>query len=65
MKAWAMHYRLYLLQMVQAVYDAADDAAQTSIADLLAETGLSELITLRTTRRIERRDHLEVWSAPV
>jgi glutathione S-transferase len=64
-KAWAMHYRLYLLQMVQAVYDAADDVAQTSIADLLAETGLSELITLRTTRRIERRDHLEVWSAPV
>lgn len=64
-KAWVMHYRLYLLQMVQDVYDAADDAARTNIDALLAETGLSELLTLRTTRRIERRGHLEVWSAPV
>jgi hypothetical protein len=60
-----MPYRLYLLQQVQAVYDNADAAGQGAIRDLLTETGLSELLTLRTTRLIERRGHLEVWSAPV
>lgn len=63
--AMVMPYRLYLLQMVQAVYDNADAAGQGAIRELLTETGLSELLTLRTTRRVERRGHREVWSAPV
>lgn len=64
-KAMVMPYRLYLLQMVQQVFDAADDIARVSMSEMLEETGLSELLTLRTTRRIERHNHLEVWSAPV
>lgn len=60
-----MPYRLYLLQKVQDVADRAPPAARASIDALLAETGLAELLTLRTTRRVVRANHLEVWSAPV
>jgi len=56
-----MPYRVYLLQKIQDVFDAAEQADQKAMADLLAETGLSDLLTLRASRRIERRDHLEVW----
>lgn len=58
-----MPYRLYLLQKVQAVADAAAPQDRAAMEALLAETGLSDLLTLRTTRTVERRDNLEVWSA--
>ncbi|MBY0447877.1 MAG: glutathione S-transferase C-terminal domain-containing protein, partial [Hyphomonadaceae bacterium] len=55
-----MPYRLYLLQKVQ---DAADRAPpEAGVAALLEEVGLGELRTLRTSRRIVRRNHLEVWA---
>jgi hypothetical protein len=60
-----MPYRLYLLQKVQDVADRAPPAARASIDALLAETGLADLLTLRTTRRVVRANHLEVWSEPV
>ena len=50
-----MPYRLWLLQKVQ---DAAGPAEAQA---LLAETGLGDLITLTTTRRVERNGFLEVW----
>lgn len=56
-----MPYRVWLLQKVQAVYDASTGADRAGLDALLAETGLSSLATLRTTRRVERRGHLEVW----
>jgi hypothetical protein len=28
---------------------------------LLVETGLSPLLSLKTSRRVERHNHLEVW----
>ena len=58
-----MPYRLYLLQKVQDVFDKAAPEAQSAIRDLLGEVGLSDLLTLRASRRVERRDHLEVWGA--
>ncbi|WP_374471667.1 glutathione S-transferase C-terminal domain-containing protein [Phenylobacterium sp.] len=61
MQVNVLPYRLYLLQKVQDAFDAAQPHARDAITVLLAETGLSELLTLRTTRRIERRGHLEVW----
>ena len=61
----AMPYRLYLLQKVQDVADRATPGSRKAIEGLLAETGLAELLSLRTTRRVERVNHLEVWSAPV
>ena len=60
-----MPYRVFLLQKAQAAADAAPPAARPAIEAMLAETGLSALLTLRTPRRVERKGHLEVWSAPV
>lgn len=58
-----MPYRLWLLQKVQDVFDGAAD--RTALNTLLSETDLADLVTLRTTRRVERVDQLEVWSAPL
>jgi glutathione S-transferase len=54
-------YRLYLLQKIQDVAKQATPQAQEGMRALLAETGLTDLLTLQTSRRIERRNHLEVW----
>ena len=59
-----MPYRLYLLQKVQDVADQATLDGRAAIDRLLDEVGLGELLTLRTTRRVERRNSLEVWGAP-
>ncbi len=56
-----MPYRLYLLQKIQDLADQAAPAARHAIDGLLAEAGLSDLLTLRATRRITRQNHLEVW----
>lgn len=58
-------YRLYLLQKVQdAVADlAAEDQAR--VRRLLTETGLEAILDLKTTRRVERRDNVEVWGRAV
>jgi len=56
-----MPYRLYLLQKIQDVARQATPQAQEGMRALLAETGLTDLLTLQTSRRIERRNHLEVW----
>lgn len=58
-----MPYRLYLLQKIQDVYDATAGVGRSSLDMLLSETGLERLVTLRTARRVVRRDHLEVWAA--
>lgn len=55
-----MPYRLWLLQKVQ---DAIGDTAELNA--LLSETGLSDLATLKTSRRVERVNQLEVWTAPI
>jgi len=56
-----MPYRLYLLQKVQEVADRAAPDAFAAMQTLLAETGLQDLLTLRTSRRVLRHNHLEVW----
>ena len=60
-----MPYRLYLLQKIQAVLDAARDQDRAQLDQLLAEAGLSTLATLRTSRPIIRHNHLEVWGDPI
>jgi glutathione S-transferase len=57
-----MPYRLYLLQKIQDVFDQAAGADRVAMRTLLDETGLTPLITLRTDRRVVRKDHLEVWA---
>lgn len=59
--AAVMPYRLYLLQKIQDVAAAAEGPTRATMEALLAETGLSPLLTLKTRRRVERRGFLEVW----
>jgi hypothetical protein len=59
--AVVMPYRIFMLQRIQDAYDGLDDAARQQVDALLAETGLSALITARATRRVERHNHREVW----
>jgi glutathione S-transferase len=56
-----MPYRLYLLQKIQDTVAGMDAANRASADALLAQTGLSELLTLTTSRRVERRGQVEVW----
>jgi glutathione S-transferase len=58
-----MPYRIFLLQKIQDLVDGGDAEARVAMQALLAETGLSSLLTLHASRRVERRDHLEVWGA--
>jgi hypothetical protein len=50
-----------LLQKVQDVAEQAGPADRAAMQALLVETGLSDLLTLHTARRVERVNHLEVW----
>jgi len=59
-----MPYRLYLLQRVQDAIASAPAADRGRLDALLADAGLASLASLTTIRRVERRDHLEVWGPP-
>jgi len=64
-KVGVMPYRLYLLQKIQEVADQAAPDERAAMTALLEETGLSALLTLRTTRPVLRLGQLEVWGAPI
>lgn len=61
LKVGVMPYRIYLLQKIQDVFDSAEADSRRGMTALLAETRLTELITLRASRRLLRENHLEVW----
>lgn len=56
-------YRLYLLQRLQDAFDAQSLEDQQAVRDLLHGLGLADILTLRATRRVERRNHVEVWGS--
>lgn len=56
-----MPYRFYLLQRLQDCYEQAQAADKQAIEALFEETGLQSILYLRTDRRVERANHLEVW----
>jgi glutathione S-transferase len=56
-----MPYRFYLLQRIQDAFDALGEEDRKSVGALLEETGLSEIMTLRSTRRVGRKNNIEVW----
>ncbi len=60
-KTAVMPYRFYLLQRLTDCFANANDAEQKAMRSLFAETGLEPILTLQTTRRVERVNHLEVW----
>ena len=56
-----MPYRIFMLQRIQDAYDGLDAKGQEAVDMLLVETGLSAILTTRATRRVERKNHREVW----
>lgn len=58
-----MPYRFYLLQRIQDSFEGASAHEQAPIVALLEETGLGSLLSLKTHRRVERKNHQEVWGA--
>ena len=56
-----MPYRIFMLQRIQDAYDELGAHAREAVDALLAETGLSALITTRCARRVERENHREIW----
>lgn len=61
LKTAVMPYRFYLLQRLQDCYDDANGEERAQIEALFTETGLNTLLEMRTARRVERQNHLEVW----
>jgi hypothetical protein len=61
LKTSVMPYRFYLLQFLQDAYEQSKPKDQKAIRELFATTGLLPLLTSKTTRRIARINHLEVW----
>lgn len=61
-KVMVMPYRLYLLQKIQDIVDGAAPEDRKAMEQLLSDTNLMPLLEHRTTRRVERKDHLEVWA---
>ena len=57
-KVAVMPYRLYLLQKIQAVLDGVGRQDRARMDHLLAQTGLSALATLRTSRPVIRHNYL-------
>ena len=57
-----MPYRLYLLQKVQDAAESLTGSGRAGVDALLSETGLSEMLTLKTQRRVYRDNHLELWA---
>ncbi len=55
-------YRLYLLQRIQDAFMALGANDQALVRSTLEGAGLVEFLDLKTTRRVERRNHAEVWA---
>lgn len=60
-----MPYRFWLLQRLHDAVASTDAAGQRSVRATFAEAGLDPLLDLRTDRRVERIDNLEVWGPTV
>lgn len=58
---WVMPYRFYLLQFLQDSFDQCSAADQANIEQTFTTCGLAELLHRKTTRRVVRKQHLEVW----
>jgi glutathione S-transferase len=54
-------YRFWLLQRLHDDLAGADDSAQERVREVFRAAELDALLDLRTARRVERVNHLEVW----
>ena len=60
-KTGVLPYRFLLLQRLQDAVALASPADQEKVRSMFRCAGIEELLDLRTTRRVERKDNLEVW----
>lgn len=60
-RAIAQPYRFYLLARVQNLFEALSDQDQGDVSAMLASCGLEEVLELKLTRDIGRKNNLEVW----
>jgi hypothetical protein len=56
-----MPYRFWLLQRLHDAVAECDAASQAVIRTAFRDAGLESILELRTIRRVERANHLEVW----
>ena len=56
-----MTYRFFLLQRLHDAFDALGPDGQTEVRAIFAGAGLEPLLDARTSRRVARANHLEVW----
>jgi hypothetical protein len=56
-----MPYRFWLLQRLHDAVASVDASSQAAIRTAFSNAGLESLLDLRTIRRVERVNHLEVW----
>ncbi len=56
-----MPYRFWLLQRLHDAVASFDASSQTVIRTAFGIAGLESILDLRTIRRVERVNHLEVW----
>ena len=61
MQSMAGPYTLYMLQRVTDTFAALSAADQQRVHAWFSAHGLQALLTLRASRRVARRNHIEVW----
>ncbi len=61
LKTAVLPYRFYLLQRLQDHYDQSPQADKAAIRSVFDKTNLLDILDLRTQRRVERLNYMEVW----
>ena len=59
--ALAQPYRFYLLARVQAIYSGLAASDQAAVEQMLNACGMSEILSIKLDRQLERSGNLEVW----
>jgi len=59
--AMAQPYRFYLLKRVQDEHAALDDAAKIEVEAMLAACDMTDVLDIRLSRDIGRKNNMEVW----
>ena len=57
----ARHYSIWMLQRVQDAFATLSSTDAEEVRSCLSETGLEEILDLKTNRRIERDTFKEIW----
>ena len=60
-----MPYRFWLMQRLHDDLAEASSDERDRAREVFASGGVERILDLRTRRRVERKDHLEVWGPPL